>query len=903
MVRLSFLIVLSLLISCLGGIATAFPAEVDDSHQALLGENWFIQSSGDVHADGVAISTVGFPTSGWYPATLPATVMSALVEDKVYPDPYTGMNLRSIPGTTYPIFEDFSNILMPPTSPFRQSWWYRTEFSLPSEYSEKIVWLGFDGINYRANVWMNGVQIASSETLAGTWRLFQFDVTANAKPGQPNSIAVEIFPPQPHDLAITLVDWAPMPPDKEMGIWRDVHIVATGPIALRFPGVLTKLNLPSTDHARLTVRAELSNAADHPVEAVVKGHIESLAFEQPVHLGPRETQVVRFTPDKFPQLNLSNPRLWWPTQVGKQDLYPLDLTVEVQGQVSDLAHIRFGVRQVTSNIDDKGHRLFQINGKNILIRGAGYSFDMLLRSSPERQQAELNYVRDLNLNTVRLEGKIENDHFFDLADQMGILVMAGWCCCDQWENWPAWDKENELIAGASLRDQIRRLERHPSVIAWLYGSDFAPPPRIEKMYLGILQELEWPNPSVSSAAGRTTTVGPSGVKMTGPYEYVAPSFWYLDTRHGGAFGFNTETSPGPAIPPIESLRRMLPPDHLWPIDSVWQYHGGGMSHTLNVFTEALDKRYGPSNSAEEFAGKAQAQAYESHRAMMEAYGRNKYTSTGIIQWMLNNAWPSMIWHMYDWYLRPGGSYFGVKKACEPLHVQYSYDDHSIVVVNSYYQPFANLKVTAKVYNLDMTEKFSKDAEVSVGADSSTRVLTLSSVPDLSPTYFVSLTLASSGEIKSRNFYWLSTREETIDWGRQEEDPTGEYDISTWSPTKTFADYTALNTLPRVDLDATAQYKKDGQEGSTTVTVHNPTSTLAFAVHLKVNKASNHRVSREGEADDEILPVLWQDNYFALLPGETRQVTATYRIGDKSTAIPSVEIEGWNVNRKIANVQQ
>ncbi len=903
MVRRSSLVVIGLLISSLIGLAAASPSERNDSPKVLLRENWFIQPSSDVHADGAAISTVGFPTRAWYPATLPSTVLSALVEDKVYADPYTGTNLRSIPGTTYPIFEDFSNIPMPPDSPFRQSWWYRTEFNLPQEYSGKTVWLGFDGINYRANVWMNGVQIASWEKLAGTWRLFQFDVTAAAKPGQTNSLAVEIFPPEPHDLAITLVDWAPMPPDKEMGIWRDVHITATGPIALRYPAVLTKLNLPSTERAMLTIRAELTNAADHPVEGVVRGHIENLAFEQPVRLGPRETQVVHFAPEKFPQLNVPNPRLWWPVQVGKQDLYPLDLAVDVQGQVSDSAHIRFGVRQVASKIDEKGHRIFQINGKNILIRGAGYSFDLLLRSSPERQQAELNYVRDLNLNAVRLEGKLENEHFFDLADEMGILVMAGWCCCDQWENWPAWDKENEIIAGDSLRDQIRRLERHPSVIAWLYGSDFAPPPRIEKMYLGILQELDWPNPSISSAAGRTTTVGPSGVKMTGPYEYVAPSFWYLDTRHGGAFGFNTETSPGPAIPPVASLRRMLPPDHLWPIDSVWEYHAGGMSHTLNVFTEALNERYGPSNSVDDYARKAQLQAYEAHRAMMEAYGRNKYTSTGIIQWMLNNAWPSMIWHMYDWYLRPAGSYFGVKKGCEPLHVQYSYDDHSIVVVNSYYQPFANLKVTAKVYNLDMTEKFSKEAEVSVGADSSRRVFTLPPIQGLSTTYFVSLTLESASQIKSSNFYWLSTREETIDWSRQEEDPSGEYDISTWSPTKTFADYTALNTLPRIDLDVTAQNKKDGSEGATTVTVHNPTSTLALAVHLTVNKSSSGRVSREGEMDNEILPVLWQDNYFPLLPGETRQVTATYTIGAKSKATPSVEIEGWNVNRKTADVQQ
>jgi exo-1,4-beta-D-glucosaminidase len=894
-------VVLSCLLCIIRGFAGA--ADASEPQAIMLRPNWYIQSSANAEADGAAISKLGFQSRDWYPATVPTTVLNALVEDKVYPDPYTGMNLRSIPGTSYPIFEDFSTIMTPPASPFRGSWWYRTEFKLPADYKGKVIWLGFDGINYRANVWMNGVRMASSDNVVGTWRLFQLDITSAARTGEMNVLAVEVFPPQPSDLAITLVDWAPMPPDKEMGIWRDVHVFTTGPIVLRSPAVLTKLNLPATNEALLTVRAELTNASKRQVDAVVKGRIENLNFEQSVHLAPTETKVVRFTPEKFTQLKISNPRLWWPAQVGDQELYPLDLSVEVQDQVSDSAHIRFGIREVTANLDEKGHRLFQINGKNILIRGAGYSFDMLLRSSPEKQQQELSYVRDLNLNAVRLEGKLENDHFFDLADQMGIMVLPGWCCCDQWENWPAWDKATEFIAGNSMRDQIRRLERHPSVIAFLYGSDFAPPPAVEQMYLGIMRELEWPNPSISSAGDRTTTVGPSGVKMTGPYEYVPPLFWYVDKRHGGAFGFNTETSPGPAIPPIESLRRMLPPDHLWPIDSVWQYHGGGMSHTLNVFTEALNQRYGVSNSVDEFAFKAQVQAYEAHRAMMESYGRNKYTSTGIIQWMLNNAWPSMIWHMYDWYMRPGGSYFGVKKACEPLHVQYSYDDRSIVVVNSYYRPFANLKIAATIYNLDMTEKFSKQVEVSVGPDSSTRAFTLPSPTGLSTTYFVALSLESDGQVKSRNFYWLSTREETLDWSRQELDSSGQYDISTWTPTKTFADFTPLQNLARVELDARAQYKKSGEESTATVTLHNPTSTLAFAVHLKVNRSSDQRVSREGEQDDEILPVLWQDNYFALLPGETRQLTATFRMQPKDNRTPTVEVDGWNIKRKELEVPQ
>src|ERR1017187_4401963 len=258
--------------------------------------------------------------------------------------------------------------------------------------------------------------------------------------------------------------------------------------------------------------------------------------------------------------------------------------------------------------------------------------------------------------------------------------------------------------------------------------------------------------------------------------------------------------------------------------------------------------------------------------MFEASGRNKYTSTGVSQWMLNNAWPGLIWHLYDWYLRPGGSYFGAKKACEPLHVQYSYDDRGVVIVNSYYRPFANMKVRTRVLNLDMTEKFSKESKVDVGEDSSTLVTTLPELAGLSSTYFVSLELRdSSGNVVSRNLYWLSTKPETLEWEK-----------STWyvTPTGTFADFTALNGLPPVELKVAAASKAD----STSVTVTNPGKTLAFGVHVKVKK---------GADGDEVLPVLWEDNYFALLPGESRQVTAAYNARDLGRARPVVEVESWS----------
>jgi exo-1,4-beta-D-glucosaminidase len=410
-----------------------------------LRDGWAIQSSAFVRETGDALSAAGYKTRGWYPATVPSTVLNALVENRVYPDPYSGMNLRAISGASYPIAANFSNIEMPPDSPFRNSWWYRTEFQVPEDYRGKTVWLRFAGINFRASVWMNGKRVASADRMAGAWRTFEYDVTQAAAPGRANALAVEVFPPQPGDLAITFVDWNPMPPDKVMGIWRGVTLAATGPVAIRFPNVVSKL---SGDRANLSVTAEVVNSSAQPVNGTLKGQIENLQFSEPVRLAANETRVVRFAPRA-----LANPRLWWPAQVGEQNLYPLDLQFEIDGQPSDRAYIRFGVREITSSIDERGHRLFRINGKNILIRGAGYTFDMLLRSSPERQEAELRYVRDMNLNAVRLEGKLEDDHFLDLCDRLGILVLAGWCCCDNWEHWRDWDDEDRTIAAESLRDQ------------------------------------------------------------------------------------------------------------------------------------------------------------------------------------------------------------------------------------------------------------------------------------------------------------------------------------------------------------------------------------------------------------------------------------------------------------------
>ena len=661
--------------------AAAEPAEV----RLELREGWALQSSAQVKEGGEAVSRPGFPTAGWHRATVPTTVVAALVADGTYPDPHYGMNLRKLPGGDVQGRHELLERADARGQPVRRALVVpRGVHRAARRPTGKTLWLRFDGVNFRFDAWLNGKKIADASKTAGAFRVHELDVTGIAKPG-PNALAVLVSAPKPGDLAITFVDWNPMPPDKVMGLYRPVTLAATGPVALRHPQVVTKLDLPASDRAELTVKVVATNAvARRPSRGTLKGRAAGVAFQKDVALAAGETREIAIGPKDAPALALASPRLWWPAQYGEPALHDLELELVVEGAVSDRASARFGIREVTAELTKSG-LVYGVNGRRILVRGAGWTSEMLLRYSKERYEQEIAYVKHMGLNTIRLEGKLEDEAFFDATDREGILVMPGWCCCDHWEQWDKWDAEDLPVAVASLRDQALRLRGRASVFTWLNGSDGPPPANVEQAYLDALKETGFPNPVVSSATEKKAEVsGESGMKMRGPYEWVPPLYWYTDTKLGGPHGFATEIGPGPAPPPLESLKRFLPEDQLWPIGEAWNYHcGGGPFKTLDVFTTAMDARYGPSKGVAEYARKAQAAAYESHRAMLESFGERKYTATGVIQWMQNNAWPGMIWHLYDYYLRPGGSYFGAKKAGEPLHVQFAYDDRSVVVVNSH----------------------------------------------------------------------------------------------------------------------------------------------------------------------------------------------------------------------------
>jgi exo-1,4-beta-D-glucosaminidase len=680
------------------------------------------------------------------------------------------------------------------------------------------------------------------------------------------------------DLSVNWVDWNPAPPDKDMGLWRGVWLSTSGPVAIRAPQVVSTVDTQSLRSADLTVTAEVRNTTDKPIHGTLSGTIDTVRFTQPVQLAANESKVITFAPEHYKQLHFINPRLWWPWQMGKQEMYALALTFNANGAVSDKQTVRFGIRQVTSEMTPQGARLFKMNGKAILIRGGGWTPDMMLRENPVRLEQQIRYTRDMGLNAIRLEGKMESQRFYDLTDHYGILVMAGWCCCDIWEQWKDWPPENHKIAVESLKSQMLNVRNHPSVFVWLNGSDNPPVPEVEQAYLNALKESNWPNPVISSASQASTTVtGPSGVKMTGPYDWVPPGYWYVDTHYGGAHGFNTETGPGPAVPTADSLLRFIPQEHAWPMDQFWTYHAGLEGFTnIGVYTNAMNARYGPAISIDDFAAKSQAMAYEGERAMFEAYSRNKYHSTGLIQWMLNNGWPSLIWHLYDYFLTPAGGYFGTKKATEELHVVFGYDDQSVSVVNSTYAPASDLHVTAVVYNFDLAEKYRKQAQVNVAEDAVVQAFTLPDISDLTPTYFIKLQLADArGKVLSDNFYWLSTRPDVYDWAKTD---------YTHTPTTQTGDMTALATLPKVELRAQASLRRTAKP-VVNVTLRNPSKALAFMTRVRLLDAAGH----------DILPIHWTDNFVSLLPGEQRELSATYDdVVPQPKGALKVRIEGWNV---------
>ncbi|KAK4184559.1 family 2 putative glycoside hydrolase [Podospora australis] len=886
-------------LSLVGVVKAAATPLVSSFGQTAVIPSWDLQSSAKVGNNLESLSKTGVDTSSWYHVgKSKCTLMGCLVETGVYneTDLFYSENLQNVDETQFSV-----------------PWTYRNEFTLEPAPGEHFH-LQTHGISSRADIFLNGKQVVNKSVQAGSYAGKSYKITNLV--GDSNALVIQVQPTNYYyDFALGWVDWNPWPADNGTGVWRDVEIKQTGAVALGPLRIVTKIGSTYdklSDPATVTLKVMARNFENRTVTITAAGTIAPLS-EADI---PRITFNRTITLPPFSVYNVvletvvGKPAIWWPKQWGNQPLYTATLSVFADDKLSDAVSGNFGFRSVTSKPNSYNDTTFIVNGVPFQVIGAGYTPNMFLRWDATKWESELQYTLDLGFNTIRLEGKNEHPEAYDIADRLGIFLMVGWECCDKWEAWsynqdlavptPVWSDQDYVIAGDSMRHEASMLQTHPSVLTYLIGSDYWTDDRATPIYLNALKASDWQTPIIGSASKRgfSPLTGPSGLKMEGPYDWVPPNYWY-DTnekgnyanRFGAAFGFGSELGAGVGTPELSSLKKFLSSsdlEDLWKAPNKALYHmsrAGSEFTTRKIYNDGLWKRWGAPTSLDDYLMKSQLTDYEATRAQFEAFATNwnaKRQATGLIYWMLNNAWPSLHWNVWDYYMKPAGSYFGAKVGSRKEHVTYNYVTKEVWYLDRTIDATARDR-RVEIDALDSQGKvmFSSVVNLAAYPQTSRRVTSLNTaytLGNIKDAAFLRLVLRAGttkdGKVLSRNVYWVSKDLDVLDWDRSE-----------WyvTPVRTYANYTALNILPAADV--VTQVVK-GQNEEVVVNLENKSKVPAFFVMLNL-------VGKDGK---DVLPLTWDDNYVTLWPGEKLNLTAR-AVGKGKWEPAAVQVVGKNVGRK------
>jgi exo-1,4-beta-D-glucosaminidase len=944
-------------------------------------------------ADDV-VAAANFSTSNWQRAVVPGTVLGNLVDNGVYNSVFEPDN----EGKRNEYFSD--NLSKIPTGDFDHQWWYSTDFSVPSSEAGKRVTLTFKGISYTGEIYVNGKKVANkyinitsedylkngatllnpdAETedyetegagsltgvsdfnvyksqFIGTMRTYDIDITDLIGRGK-NNVKVKVTKPvYRDDLTYYWVDWNPQPADAMMGLTGEVFVHTSGSARLANPAVAAKVDV---DHkgARLNLYLDVSNFTPANVNgtltAVIRdpagNTIATVTKDNIIVAADAYNQEIELRASDYPQLNLANPQLWWPYLSGGQPLYTVSYEFSVGGVVSDKLHHRFGIREITEEVNVSPYanndsdsittthlsNMLQIyvNHRPVLLKGGGYcATDLLLRHNKKTNEAVVEYVKYMGMNMVRDEGKFFDNDLLDIMDENGIVLLTGWCCCDRWQSPGSFSKAERLVAFESLYAQLRNARSHPCMVLWFNGSDDPASivrqgvngRNVEQKYFEIEANLRWldmgANCNNGSAKLATLTGIVGGMHMDATYDSQSPTWYYAERR--GNFGFVSEGGGGGSVPVQETMRKMLPEANLWPYNSaenynVWNYHTcRGSFNNLGQHILFIDGSYGGSATFDEFVTRAQLFQYELQRAQYEALSVNRYKNTsGLVNWMLNNAWPVMFWNQFDFYMNPNGTTYGARKGNEPVHIMYNMYNKCINVVNNTFDTYSGAVATLSVYDIDGNLiSTTLEKTINIQADGASAAveyatsgtnrfgpktvgLTKNSSGEYDPyrisyygkiseapgvvdvwdyddiqaslirpvtdVYFIRLELKDAGgKTLSLNSYAEPMRNDIAGashaWNR-----SGAYQVG---------DLTQLNQLPAVDLE-TYQIgnKKIDNKNVLTYRINNPTDKIAYAVELRAYTDRNTKTL--------IAPVLYDDNLFILFPGESRNVEISYNRSD------------------------
>lgn len=835
--------------------------------EILLDKGWQAKRAFELPVDGTVISSPAFEFYDWMEAIVPGTVLTTLLHNKKVPDPFYGLNNELIPD----IYE---------TGAEYYTYWFQNYISLPDLKEDQQVWLKFRGINYSANVFLNGKRV-NTDTHKGMFLREKYLITPFLEDSGTNNLAVLVKPPNPVGHAnggqggdgtiarsVTMQftpgwDWICPIRDRNTGIWDQVSLEITGPVDIRDPFVIPKVpgkRVPGGKQkpASISISAELHNASGLSQEGTLVATMGMKSWSLPASIKAGETLLVEFN-----EIEIRNPELWWPNGMGEAHLYTLELDFKQKEGISDSESFNFGLRQ-TSNYFDKvvGGRVFLINGQKIFIKGGNWiASDMLLRLSPERYEAEVRMHAEMNMNMIRIWGGAmpERPEFYEACDKYGLLVWQDfWVSGDCNGRWldprkkesqarrQAYPDDHSLFIETAI-DQIKMLRNHPSLYMWCGGNEFPPPPDInEKLEKEIFPEYDetryYVNESTSDSILRNT-IGGNG---DGPYGIQDPKRFFV-TR---SYPFNPELG-SVGMPNVESMRKMMDEKELQPprrnrANQVWRYHKYiGYGNYI--------EQMGEIQGIEDFCKKAQLVNYEQYRALQEGFSAGMWDKyTGMLVWKNQNPWTSLRGQFYDVFLEQNGGFYGFRHGAVPLHIQLNLNDSSICIQNQTYFDASGLIVESELFDIHGNSLEQNSSEASVGANSYSVLHSLFTGEKPAGFYFARLTLKNSkGELLDENLYWLTGGE---------------------------SDWLELEKLKPADLQVSVAKNK---QSSIVASIENTGEETAFFMRLKISAK---------KSGDLVLPVFMDDNYITLFPGEKGQVEIDLSHLNKDIAVSELQLE-------------
>ena len=831
---------------------SASPAPTADQIN-LSGGNWKVQRASLVHATGEDISQPTFQADEWLVATVPGTVLTSYKNAGAVPNPNYADNL-------FHISESF----------FNSNFWYRDEFEVPEGFKHDRLFLNFDGINWKANIFVNGQKVGRLE---GAFMRGKFDVTDIVEPGT-NVVAVEIIKNEhigavkekfeentdfnggilggdnPTFHASIGWDWISTIRGRNIGIWNDVYVTSKGNVTLQDPFVQSVLPLPNTSSAILTPEVVVKNHDQAPVEGILTGKIGKISFEQTVTLQGGEEKTVTFNPKSFSQLRVKNPKLWWPKGYGEPYLYDANFTFKIAGKVSDTKDFKVGIRQMTFSESQNVLKLY-VNGRRFIARGGNWGFsESNLNYRAREYDAAVAYHTDMNFTMMRnWVGQTGDEELYEACDRHGLMIWQ-----DFWLANPSDgpDPTDEALFMANAADYVKRMRNHPSIGIYCGRNEGFPPETLDNGLRKLLKEEHPGIHYISSSADKV-------VSGHGPYRALPPKRYF--TLPQGMDKLHSERGM-PNVMNYESLVRTFAPEALWPQNGQWGQHDFTRkgAQSCYTFNELLENGFGKPANAKEFADLAQWINYNGYRALFESRSKQR---KGLLLWMTHPCWPSMVWQTYDYYFEPTAAYFGCKKACEPLHIQWNQGTDEVEVVNYSAGNHKKLTAVAQLINLDGSVAWQKETIVNSHEDSTKKCFKLDFNDKLTAVHFVKLILRENGRVVSDNFYLRGVEE---------------------------GNYQALQTLPKVLLKTRIQTERtDKDHWNATVTINNTSTVPALNIRLNV----------VGEKDDiQILPMFYSDNYFSLLPGEKKQITLHWKDVDTRGEKPHIVISGYNVIEEV-----